>query len=297
MNNKYINPFQIKYNNKKLLEEKKTKYLNFVSIIDINDDKHSNLLLEKQKYNIVFSINVHEKIDFLLKQLDNIKSYVRSNYCIILNCNQFMYNNLLLIKLDSNIYINNITIEKKRFYGSLFNGIYTNMLYAMDHFIFDYFIVLSSRNIFYNYLHLDQLNKLNDMNRLNCSTIEEFNNKMKNIPNIVYNEWWMTDSDKLDSNFAKKYLSNNFSLYHAEHEGLTLSYNVSNNIINFLNNNVEIKNELINLYYAVEEVALHTISMNEINLDNNEHGFIQIGCGINTDVKFPDRFIYKIERI
>ena len=42
--------------------------------------------IPSEKYDIVFSINVHEKYDFLLKQLNNIQKYVKCNYCIVLNC-------------------------------------------------------------------------------------------------------------------------------------------------------------------------------------------------------------------
>lgn len=38
------------------------------------------------------SINVHEKPDFLMRQLENIKSFVTSEFVIILNCNDYMFN-------------------------------------------------------------------------------------------------------------------------------------------------------------------------------------------------------------
>ena len=40
---------------------------------------------------IIFSINVHEKISFLIKQLKNIQNFVLLNYVIIINANTEMY--------------------------------------------------------------------------------------------------------------------------------------------------------------------------------------------------------------
>ena len=53
------------------------------------------------KYNIVFSINVHEKPEFLLTQLKNIKEYVDTNYVVILNCNKNMYDFSIVIGVPS----------------------------------------------------------------------------------------------------------------------------------------------------------------------------------------------------
>ena len=47
------------------------------------------------RYNFTFSINVHENMEFLLKQLYNINKYVIESYCVILNCNLFMYKELI----------------------------------------------------------------------------------------------------------------------------------------------------------------------------------------------------------
>jgi hypothetical protein len=58
-------------------------------------------------YDCVISINIHENVNFLLKQLDNINNNVKCNYCIILNCNNFMYEECKNINFSENIYINN----------------------------------------------------------------------------------------------------------------------------------------------------------------------------------------------
>jgi hypothetical protein len=80
----------------------------------------------KIKTDFIISINVHENVNFLLKQIDNIKNYV-NNYYIILNCNQFMYNALKNIILPYNTWnLNNNIEENKLFdiiicYGTLYH--------------------------------------------------------------------------------------------------------------------------------------------------------------------------------
>ena len=64
-----------------------------------------------------------------------------SNYYIILNCNDYMYNKLIYTILPPNVLINNVVINKERFTGTLTQGIYSNIQYAIEHFIFKYFIV------------------------------------------------------------------------------------------------------------------------------------------------------------
>ena len=43
---------------------------------------------------INFSINVHEKMEFLIKQIKNINDFVSLDYIIILNANKLMYNKI-----------------------------------------------------------------------------------------------------------------------------------------------------------------------------------------------------------
>ena len=44
------------------------------------------------KYDIIISINVHEKPEYLLNQIENIQEYVPLKKKIILNCNDYMLN-------------------------------------------------------------------------------------------------------------------------------------------------------------------------------------------------------------
>ena len=62
---------------------------------------------------MIFSINVHENVPFLLKQLDNIQSYVTEPHWIILSCNEYMYTELNKMVLPSHVIVNPEVIQKK----------------------------------------------------------------------------------------------------------------------------------------------------------------------------------------
>lgn len=240
--------------------------------------------MNKTDTTIIISINVHEKVNFLLKQIENIQKYVLLDYYIILNCNDYMYNELKNIELPSNVIINNDIINKERFTGTLTQGIYSNIIYAITHYNFNYFIILSSRNLFYNILCLDNLDRL------------------KIAPNIIndtlYNEWhWQTF---FKTELGKYYIKNGYNLYGSCHEGLVFHYNICQNIFMFLEKNTHIKNDLFTFPFCVEEFALQTISINEANDENLHKGF---GC-INesfdsTNPVSTDQiwFVYKTDRV
>ena len=144
-----------------------------ISVITIDDyEKFENI---NKNYDCIISINVHEKINFLIKQLKNINDNVNLSYAVILNCNVHMFNKCKNIELPKNVFINNIILNKKTYHGSLLNGIYNNMNYALSHFEFKYFIVASSRSMFGNNM------ELKDLDRISQIKIEQDNN---------YNEWW-----------------------------------------------------------------------------------------------------------
>ena len=130
-------------------------------------------------YKIIISINVHENVNFLFKQLNNIEEYVKIPYAVILNCNNYMYENLKdnnEINKMNNIFLNEKYFNKKRFHGSLTKGICYNMEYALKKFKFEYFMILSSRNIFKlevnnsNYNDFDRMEGFyfNDVHKYNC---------------------------------------------------------------------------------------------------------------------------------
>ena len=71
----------------------------------------------KVMFDILISINVHEKVDFLMEQLDNIHYFTNHfKVCVIYNCNNFMLEQLTNTNIRSyknlKIIINPQSIEK-----------------------------------------------------------------------------------------------------------------------------------------------------------------------------------------
>ena len=234
---------------------------------------------------IIFSINVHEKKDFLIKQIKNIDDYVSLNYIIVINSNEYMYNeisNCQFIKSKDNIVLNKNYLEKKRFHGSLTEGIYLNMKYAINNYKFKYFIILSSRNMFYNKLTNENNNSLEKIS--SGITYEQMDVNSWHWPTFLQTE-------------LSKYIINKKLLFsNTQHEGLTFDYISCKNIISFLNNNNDIRTNLFNWNSCVEEFALQTICINLTGY------YYQIGNWTDGDdsknIKYlpKNKFVYKTIR-
>lgn len=219
--------------------------------------------MEKLTVDFIISINIYKKIDILKKQLFNFKNCVLASYCVILNCNEEMYNLLKNENLEKNVYINPEVINKRRFHGSLAQGIVSNMTYAMDKFQFKYFIILSGRTVFYKTITIENLE--------NCKKSTYIH------PKKCYS-----------SKLGEYYKNLEKNLYISSHEGLCFSFNICNIILTFLNSHDDIKKDLFNFNNAVEEFALQTISINEtneINEPNLNTGYIYIGSGVFEEIK------------
>jgi hypothetical protein len=160
------------------------------------------------EYQLVISINVHEKYDFLLKQLENIKNNVSIRYCIIINCNQYMYE--CINNLPDNVYINPTIINKRLYHGSIAQGIYSNMVYALQHFKFNYFLVCSSRNFFENNLTIEKLNNLIYIKHSSKIQIRKLQ-----YTNHSYNDWLWPHLSK--SLLFQYIISKNEKLYNTPH--------------------------------------------------------------------------------
>lgn len=185
-------------------------------------------------------------------------------------------------KLPDNVYINNIILNKKKYHGSLTEGIYNNMLYALEYFTFKYFIICSSRNYFDNNM-----------------TLYDLDNVIKQPIHMIdynYTVWhWPTF---INTKLAKFFINQNKKLYSSSHEGLLFTYSCIQKIVHFLENNLEIKNDLFNFEASVEEFALQSIA---INIEDNFY-YIGNGCCNNDHIKSNDendelKFMYKVDRI
>lgn len=248
----------------------------------------------KKEIDIIISINVHEKPHFLMKQLDNISVFLNINYYVILNCNDYMYNELKQIELPDNIIINEEIINKNTFSGTLTKGIYSNMLYALENFKFKHFVILSSRNLFYNTLDLNIL----DNRQKIFSDISEITKREK--ISVDYIDWhWETF---IKTEIMQYYLKQELDLISSCHEGLVFHFHVCENIVGFIDNPIHksIKEDLFSFPYCVEEFALQSIATYEINPENLYYGFTIISRGSMTDYEIPSEpnlFLYKTIRV
>jgi hypothetical protein len=261
------------------------------------------------KYDIIISINVHEKPEYLFKQIENINEYVPLSKIIILNCNEYMLGEMKDINLP-NVVVYPEAISKRPFHGSLTHGIVCNMSYALNNYEFDYFLVMSSREFFYKTLD----NKFEiEKHIVNDSTVQVGNVDFR-LPNYyksgtyckTYGDHvpWMGSTDK--SNLVNLWWWPKFSgtaLYeyirdhkmsfaHSMHEGMCFRYDGCEYIINFFENNEDIMYELFEYDACVEEFALQSIA-------SNYKGFYYIGNGCDTKLLNevePTKFTYKRKR-
>jgi hypothetical protein len=209
-----------------------------------------------------------------------------------------MFEQLCRRKLPENVYINPEIINKQRFHGSLTRGIVSNMKYCLSNFSFKYFIILSSRTIFYKPISVKILNK----KQPTYPNVNWFNNNARKhgrkfLVNQLYRWRWPSITQSL---LCKHYLNKGHSLFRSGHEGLTFHSTVCETIVQFLKTHAELRKNLYNFKNCVEEVSLQTISCNEINITkSNYYGFIDIGNGPATFNSPPnnDKHVYKIWRV
>jgi hypothetical protein len=245
-----------------------------------------------QNTGIIISINVHEKPHFLLRQLDNIKQHMMGDYFVILNCNQYMFDELRNISLPANVIINPDIINKHTMSGLLAKGIYSNMKLSLERFSFQYFIVLSSRNFFYNKLSVSRLDEKQPI----CDNIDVYFSEETSKSKSYIGWWWGEFTQTL---LAKHYLAANLPLVGTEHEGLCFHYHVCKNIHTFFEKNIGIAENVFDFNCCTEEFALQTIATNEIDPSNRYYKFMLLGHGVNTHLNppsDPNLFLYKTFR-
>jgi hypothetical protein len=201
-----------------------------------------------------------------------------------------MFDELSKIKIPDFVLINPETSEKRRFHGSLFGGIYSNMLLAIKNYRFDFFIILSSRTLFYRKMTVEDLKRRITV----CGDIQAFRKEEETPKKIVTNSIFFYRS-KLGSYYTSK----KQNLFKRQHEGQTCTYNVCKNVINFLNTHEEFYLEMLNVNFAAEEFVIPTVAYNEIDISNGEHKTFCI-CGSiggeNGGISPNDLFLRKVTR-
>jgi hypothetical protein len=202
-----------------------------------------------------------------------------------------MYTELIKIILPSHVILNPEVIRKKVMHGSLTHGIYSNMKLALNRFPFSYFIVLSSRNLFYNRLMTFFL----DTKQSIRSDPQVYRNMV--CTQEQYRDWhWPIF---VQTELAKYFMNKKLKLHGSAHEGMVFHYQVCKNIEHFLEQHDSIRTNLLTFPHCVEEFALQTISNNIINLHSPYYGFMYIGHGVYTSHSIPtdpELFVYKVIR-
>jgi hypothetical protein len=232
---------------------------------------------------LIISINVHEKPEYLKEQIENINTFVFLKKKIILNCNDYMYNEMIGSDLKDTI-INPNYFNKSRFHGSLVAGIISNMKYAINNYNFSYFLVISSREFFYRNLE-------------NFSQIEENERSPWKLPenknkNYLKNDWhWPSFKMTKLYEYLEK---NNMYISASAHEGMCFGVESCQYIVDFLNNNPDIEKDIIDFPNCVEEFALQSICSN-----SNEGKYYCLGNGpgeVESDKANPLKLTHKKNR-
>ena len=216
-------------------------------------------------YHVIISINVHEKPEFLLKQLENIKENVKCKYAIVLNCNDYMFEECAKLEMPKNVFIHPKPLNKRTFTGTITNGIYNNMMFSLEKFKFEYFVVASSRNFFENSLR--DLQEATIINKTYYREVRSWEQKK--------GEWhWPSFQKTLLLQYVIK---NNHLPYLSPHEGLVLTHKGCEKIVEFLESHRDIRDDLFSFESVVEEFSLQTISM----MMGENYYYIGNGCCTN----------------
>jgi hypothetical protein len=258
---------------------------------------------ETKTYDCIISINVHENVEFLLKQLKNIQENVACSYLVILNCNNYMHHYLSNMQLPPSVVLHNLVLNKSRDHGSLEHGIYNNMVFARETYQFKYFICCSSRNFFANNLQLSDLESLIDYASLpDDPTLMVGGSKVvyTSQPDFYmkYQFWhWITI---FTSKLGKYCIKHQYPFYTSPHEGLVFNYECCSKMIDFLDSQRDLQIDLFHLPIPAEEFGLQTIAK------FLGFSFYYIGNGCcnesmippnNMSVNLNKKFMYKVKRI
>jgi hypothetical protein len=193
----------------------------------------------------VVSNNVHEKPEYLMGQIENIKENLLIPHRIIVSPNEYMQDQLA--HSDGRGFIlNPEAIEKRRHHGSITRGIVSNMALARKRLKFGWFLVMSSREFFYR-----KLNNPGGILRNKCgSTTKDYERKDWH--------WGRFHATKLHAHIR----ANRLFLADSPHEGMCFDAKGVTHILRFLEGNEEIAENLFNFEHCVEEFALQSICAN-----------------------------------
>jgi hypothetical protein len=195
-------------------------------------------------------------------------------------------------ELENFVYINEIIINKQRFHGSILEGIYENMVFAVSNLRFEYFIACSSRTFFTNDMTIEDLRKLKLNDRETTVETDIFDAANDEIDKRMDMWRWPKMRNTL---LMKKILKEKKKYAISPHEGLCLPYPSCVKIVEFLQREEEIRKDLFQFSDCVEEFSLQTIAL------YCGEKFFYIGNGSTNEEKAPKNsktiFMYKVQRV
>ena len=238
---------------------------------------------------IVVSINVHEKPEYLLGQISNIKQHLRIDNDVLLNCNKFMFD-YFSKKTRNDFLINPKHMEKRRGHGSLAEGIVSNMKLAMESLDFSHFLVMSSREFFYR--EVDDINQIKKLIKT-TTPLPRGKSWLTKSKNYFMDHWHWPHMRR--TKLYKYIQKNNLYLDCSPHEGVVFSRESCTGILNFLENHKEIAQDIFNFPRCMEEFALQAICTNLT--DHNVYYYIGNGTR-ETSLSMCDKnkFTHKLKR-
>ena len=243
---------------------------------------------------LVVSINIFTQIDYVIEQVNNIDYFTKDfeKVYIIFNCGEEIYNIIQEDPLKNDrikIIINPDTINKRRFTGTIANGVFSNIKYIIENnIVFDYFLILSSRTIF-----ADTLTK-NKIDEQLISTKEKIidlinNNTYKNKVHVynkfnhfslldkenIHGFWYFHDKRIVNSKWYNKFISDFDIIIGGKHEGLCMDSTVIMNMYNYDKNNREIMDDIWASNWFTEECILQTLAFQCRRKNNLSYSFIK----------------------
>ena len=195
-----------------------------------------------------------------------------------------MFKDCSKIKMPDNVFIHDKPFNKKHGTGDLFRGIYDNMCYTLERCEFDYFITLTSRNMFGNRMTLSDL-----------QTLEPHVEDARPWSEKRSSWWWPKFEKSLVLNY---YVSQGREVVNCAHEGAVFTENGCKLIMQFLETNPDIKKDSFEFDGPMEEFVMATIATNS----GEPVYYIGNGC-CNEDRITPNnpngknkKFVFKIKR-
>ena len=207
------------------------------------------LSLFRRVPSVLITINIHDDVQSLSKQLENIRClFQHPSFSIVLNVNDHMQK-----QLQNTEYVelcNPTSINKRRFHGSLLKGIVKNLQYAQKNVNFDYVLVMSSRTLFRRKCTLNDMLGIMQHHKVPAYslcrwTFKRFYEYADDSPNVW---WWSTFMNTI---VGKKYAQ----LVGGAHEGLFFDATVCQHLF-------KLPDSLYEEPACIEEFVIQTLCAN-----------------------------------